>query len=316
MTRALVTGGAGFIGSHIAAKLVGRGIETIIVDDLSMGKRENVPSGADFVGADVLDYETLKKLVGDVDAVFHLAARVSIRNSIVNFYDDAQVNILGTLNVLKAIADKKLRDDKKTKLVYASSMAVYGDAERLPLAEDHRLNPISPYGISKLTGERYCLRLANDCGFDAVALRYFNTYGPKQTLTPYVGVITIFINRLLKNQPPLIFGDGRQIRDFVYVGDVAEASILAMEKDIGNQVINVGTGRGTSVEQIAQILIDRIAPGTEASYGPKQAGEPADSVADTSKIEKMLGFIPVPFNEENLQEVIDFNKRTSAGSLN
>ena len=304
-SSALVTGGAGFIGSHLTSKLKERNIRTIVLDDLSMGKEENLPSGVDFIKGDVLDYPLVKELVSKVDVVFHLAARVSIRNSISKFYDDGAINILGTLNVLRAIAEKR---DKKTKIVYASSMAAYGHSVSLPIKEDSTLEPISPYGISKLAGERYCLQIANDCGFKAVALRYFNTYGTRQTLTPYVGVITIFINLLLKNRSPVIFGDGIQKRDFVYVEDVAEATVLAMEKDVFNQSINVGTGIGTSVNKVARILKDKINPDITLEYGGKQVGEPTNSVADTSKAGELLGFIPSLSLEKNIDEVINWNR--------
>ncbi|MEM4724866.1 MAG: NAD-dependent epimerase/dehydratase family protein, partial [Candidatus Hadarchaeum sp.] len=245
--RALVTGGAGFIGSHLVERLLQEGLQVIVLDDLSMGKRENVPNGAEFVLGDVRDPAVVSAALSGVDAVFHLAARVSIRASVAGFYEDAETNLMGTLNVLRACASAGIK-----KFIYASSMAVYADsAEPVPIPETHPTVPISPYGVAKLASERYAMLVAAQSGFQAVALRYFNTYGPRQSFTPYVGVITIFIQRLLRGEPPLIFGDGEQCRDFVYVGDVVEATYRALVSSVEGEVFNIGSGVGTSVNQIA-----------------------------------------------------------------
>lgn len=296
--KALVTGGAGFIGSHIVDRLIDLGIETIVIDDLSMGKKDNVSGKAKLVVADILDYEVLKKVMQGVDIVFHEAAKVSIRNSFDNFYNDSNVNIMGTVNVLRAIVENKVK-----KIIYASSMAVYGN-NKLPISEDSLLEPISPYGVGKLASEKYCLLMGKFSRFDVVCLRYFNTYGLRQTLTPYVGVITIFIDRLLKNQPPVIFGNGRQVRDFIHVDDVVEANILAMNRDIDSAVLNVGTGIGTSVNQVAGMLVKKINPGTKAEHAPERAEEPADSIASNTQAKKLIGFKARFKLEERIDEVI------------
>lgn len=302
--RAVVTGGAGFIGSHITAQLLEKGIETIVVDNFYMGKREYIPKGAYVIEVDILDSERLNRVFRGVDVVFHNAARVSIRHSITDFYDDANVNIMGTVNVIQAVIKNKVK-----KLIYASSMAIYGDAQYLPIDENHPLHPTSPYGISKLTSEKYCLQMGRFFDFEAIALRYFNTYGIKQTLTPYVGVTTIFINRLLEGKPPIIFGDGKQIRDFISVEDVAWANILAMEKDLRSEVVNIGTGKGTSVNEIAQLLIKHIGSRIEPEYAPIQPGEPGSSIADITKAKKLLSFVPHYKLEDKIDEIIEWNKR-------
>lgn len=301
--KAMVTGGAGFIGSYIAAELLKKGIETLVLDNFYMGKKNNIPSGAKLIEVDCLDREALDKALSGVDVVFHEAARVSIRNSVNDFYSDAEVNIMGTVNVLESVIKNKVK-----KLIYASSMAVYGDAKHLPIKESDTLEPLSPYGISKLASEKYCLRMAKLFGFEAIALRYFNTYGPRQTLTPYVGVVTIFINRLLENKPPVIFGDGEQVRDFVSVEDVAVANILAMESDITGEVFNIGTGKSKNVKDIAALLIERIRPGIKPERGPMQPGEPGSSVADITRARQFLKFTPRYELEDKIEEIIKWNR--------
>ena len=306
--KALVTGGAGFIGSHIAGKLISLGIETVIVDDLSMGLRANIPKGAKLIVADILDYDILNQSLKGVDIVFHNAAKVTIRNSFDGFYRDTQVGVMGTVNVLKAMAENKVK-----KIVYASSMAVYGD-NPLSIPESGILEPISPYGIGKLASEKYCRLMGQFNDFDVVVLRYFNTYGPGQTFTPYVGVITIFINQLLKGEVPTIFGDGNQKRDFIQVDDVAEANILAMQKDIKTGIFNIGTGKGTNINQIADLLISKIGSKIKPKYSSLPAGEPADSVASIIKAKESLGFKPQFKLENKVDEVISWIKQINESS--
>lgn len=283
--KALVTGGAGFIGSHIVETLLKESIEVVVLDDLSMGRRENIPSDIQLIEADILDEAQLKLALEGVDVVFHEAARVSIRNSVTQFYTDAQINIMGTLNLLKKLSESKVK-----KLIYASSMAIYGETKGLPITENHPLHPNSPYGISKMAGEKYCLELGKAMGIEVVALRYFNTYGIRQTLTPYVGVITIFIDRLLDGKAPVVFGNGEQIRDFVSVKDVAKANILAIKGDYSGEVFNVGSGEGTTVNDLADFLVGYLNSNVIKEYAQKKLGEPGDSIADISKIQNVMGF--------------------------
>jgi len=302
--RALVTGGAGFIGSHLVERLLSEGLQVVVLDDLSVGKRKNVPAGAEFVLGDVRDPDAVATAISDVDVVFHLAARVSIRASIAGFYEDAETNLMGTLNVLRACAAHGIK-----KFVYASSMAVYADAPHpVPLPETYSTVPISPYGVAKLASERYAMLVADQAGFKTVALRYFNTYGPRQTFTPYVGVITIFIQRLLRGEPPVIFGDGEQCRDFVYVGDVVEATFCAMLSDVHGEVFNIGSGTSTSVNQIASLLCSRLRPDIVPRYAPEHPGELRNSIADISKARRLLGYEPQGRLEEKIDEVIAWNR--------
>jgi len=303
--RALVTGGAGFIGSHLVERLMHEGLQVVVLDNLSVGKRENVPVGAEFVLGDVNDSDAVTRAMSDVDVVFHLAARVSIRASVTGFYEDAQTNLMGTLNVLRVCAAHGVK-----KFVYASSMAVYADAPQpFPLSEAYETAPISPYGVAKLACERYAALVAGQSGFDAVALRYFNTYGPRQTFTPYVGVITIFIQRLLRGEPPLIFGDGEQCRDFVYVGDVVEGTLRAMSSDAHNEVFNIGSGVGTSVNQVAALLCARLHPDLAPIHVAEHPGELRNSVADIQKARQMLGYEPRSRLEDRIDEIIAWNRR-------
>ena len=286
--RALVTGGAGFIGHHLAQALLARGLEVTVLDDLSVGRRENVPAGARFIQGDVRDPEAVTVALTGADCVFHEAAVVSIRASVEGFLRDADVNLTGTLNLLQCMADSGVR-----KAVFASSMAVYADSDRpVPLAEGAPLAPISPYGIAKLAAERYWLMLCAHHGFPGTVLRYFNTYGPGQTPTPYVGVITIFINRLLRGETPVIYGDGEQRRDFVHVDDIVSANLATLDGDAAGRILNVGTGRATTVNEIARALIAELHPGLEPRYAPAQEGEMRNAVADVSAIRAALGWAP------------------------
>lgn len=298
-----MTGGAGFIGSHIAVKLLARGIEVVVLDDLSVGKVDNIPKNADFIKGDVCDPEIVRKGLRGVDVVFHEAARVSIRDSFRGFVEDARANVMGTVNILKCMEGFGVK-----KFVYASSMAAYGDARNLPIDENHPLEPTSPYGVSKLASEKYILCFCKHLGVNPIILRYFNTYGPKQTFSPYVGVITIFIQKLLRDEDLPIFGDGNQVRDFINVDDVARANLLAMDYSGASQIFNVGTGVETSVNSLAQILKEIMEKPIEINYLPLQPGEPSSSVADVSLAKKELGFIARLSLLEKLPEVIEWNR--------
>jgi UDP-glucose 4-epimerase len=211
---------------------------------------------------------------------------------------------MGTLNVLRACASRHAK-----KLIYASSMAVYADtSEPVPVPESYDTVPVSPYGVAKLASERYAMLVAAQSGFEAVALRYFNTYGPRQTHTPYVGVITIFIQRLLQGEPPVIFGDGEQCRDFVYVGDIVEATFRAMVSDVNGEVFNIGSGTGTTVNQISALLCGRLRPHIAPHYAPAHPGELRNSIADISKARRLLGHQPCNRLEDRIDEIIAWNR--------
>lgn len=300
--KALVTGGGGFIGSHLSKALLESGLEVIILDNLSMGRKENIPEGAIFIEGDILNVNDVKEAMSGVDIIFHEAAKVSVRSSIGGFYDDADTNIMGTINLLRVCAQSKVK-----KFVFASSMAVYGDSPKPhPVSENYTLDPLSPYGIGKLASEKYCLNICEQLGMNAVILRYFNTYGAKQTLTPYVGVITIFINKLLAGESPVVFGDGGQVRDFVYVGDIVEANLRAMEYEGGNDIFNIGSGIGHSVSDIANLLSSKINSEVPILYAEEQVGEIKNSIADISKASMLLNYSPRGVLDIQIDEVISW----------
>ena len=307
--RILITGGAGFIGSHLAEALLEKGHAVHVLDNLYMGKRENVPAAARFFEGDIQNPSIVEQAMEGVDAVVHLAARVAIRDSVSHFCEDAQTNLIGTLQLLQHCGKRKIR-----KFIFASSMAVYGDSQKpTPISETYLQEPISPYGIAKLAAEKYVGLLSRQFNLPWIGLRYFNVYGPRQTFTPYVGVITIFIRNLQKGKPITIFGDGNQERDFIYVGDIVKATLLALESDVDGEVFNVGTGRGTSVKQIAQLLIQNLRPGLEPLFQASQPGEIRHSIADISKIQRTLGFEPEAKLSEKISEVIAWNEQEEAG---
>lgn len=307
--RILITGGAGFIGSHLAEALLEKGHAVHVLDNLYMGKRENVPPAARFFEGDIQNPSIVEQAMEGVNAVVHLAARVAIRDSLSHFCEDAQTNLIGTLQLLQHCGKRKIR-----KFIFASSMAVYGDSQKpTPISETYLQEPISPYGIAKLAAEKYVGLLCKQFNLPWIGLRYFNVYGPRQTFTPYVGVITIFIRNLQKGKPITIFGDGNQERDFIYVGDIVKATLLALESDVNGEVFNVGTGRGTSVKQIAQLLIQNLQPGLEPLFQSSQPGEIRHSIADISKIQRTLGFEPEARLSEKISEVIAWNEQEEAG---
>jgi UDP-glucose 4-epimerase len=307
--RALVTGGAGFIGSHLARALSNEGLEVIVLDDLSMGKIENIPETAEFVKGDIRLERDVTEVLRGVDIVFHEAARVSIRASVKGFYDDADANLMGTLNLLRCCADSVVK-----KIVYASSMAVYADCD-LPrmIDENYLKEPLSPYGISKLAAEKYCLSISTNTNIDCYVLRYFNTYGIGQTLTPYVGVITIFINRLLEGQPPVIFGDGEQRRDFVHVNDIVSANILSMYSSLPVGIYNIGTGVGTSINQIADLLCQKVNSEIRSIHTEENIGELKYSIADTSRAKRDLDHHAKVKLQDKIDEVINYYKTGKKG---
>lgn len=298
--RCLVTGGAGFIGSHIAEKLVSLGNDVIIFDNLSVGNIDNIPKKCILVKSDIKNRQELLKAMRNVEVVFHDAAFVSIRGSFEKIDTVIGDNFLGTLNVLECAAEENVK-----KIVVASSMDVYGEPEYLPVDETHPLKTKSPYGLSKIFGEKLCERFNKDHVIECVALRYFNTYGIRQTPSSYVGVITTFINKALRKEPLTIYGDGSQIRDYVWVNDVADANILAMKSGIKG-IFNVGSGSQYSVNQIADMIIKKL--GGRKEYLPRPAGDIDKIVSDISKAKKLLGYSPKGRLSEILPELIDWWK--------
>ncbi|WP_297465683.1 SDR family oxidoreductase [Thermococcus sp.] len=302
----VVTGGAGFIGSHIAWELV-KDNEVIVIDNLHTGKVENVPPGAKLVKADIRDYDAIADLISNADYVFHEAAQVSVVESVRDPVFTEEVNVLGTLNILKALLEGH------GKLVFASSAAVYGDNPNLPLKETEKPKPLSPYGVTKATGEEY-LRVFHELyGLPVVALRYFNVFGPRQGFNQYAGVISIFINRALKNEPLVIFGDGKQTRDFIYVKDVVKANLLVAESRRANgRVFNVATGKQTTILELAMKIIEITGTTSSIVFDKPRPGDIRHSLADISEIRK-LGFEPEWSLEEGLKKTVEWYSGLGSG---
>jgi UDP-glucose 4-epimerase len=291
--RALVTGGAGFIGSHVAEGLLSRGDEVTVLDDLSKGKRENVPEGAQLIVGDIRDPATAFAEARP-EAVFHLAAQADVRVSVERPDHDADVNVLGTVHVLEAAREHGAQ------VVFSSTGgAIYGECAE-PATEDKKLAPLAPYGASKLAGEEYLATYNRLHGTRHVSLRYGNVYGPRQDPYGEAGVVAIFFNRLAAGETPTIFGDGMQTRDYVFAGDVARATLAASERDGG--VYNIGTGRETSVNELLELCL-RVAGGeVEPEFAPPRPGELQRSVLDPSRAVDELGWRPERSLEEGLRE--------------
>lgn len=299
----LVTGGAGFIGSHLCEALLQDGYRVRVLDDLSKGKIENVPPECELIQGSILDESSVDKTLKGVDHICHQAAIVSVRGSVERFDEDARTNLMGTLLVLKMASRYRIR-----KFVYASSMAVYADSpEPLPMPEQHPTIPLSPYGIAKRAAEQYVMLLGPPFGLQPVVLRYFNTFGPRQQFTPYVGVITIFVTRLLQRQSITIYGDGQQCRDFVHVSDVVKANILAIQNpDASGKIFNIGTGQGTTVNELAHILTRQLDPKAVIQHDPTRPEELRNSIADISLARQILKYTPQTKLAEQIQEVIGY----------
>ena len=296
--HALVTGGAGFIGSHLTRTLLAAGQKVTVIDNLAVGRRHAVPDGARFVHGDIRDEAAVANALSDVDCVFHLAAQVTIRGSFDRFYEDLDTNVMGTARLLRMVDPARVKW-----FTLASSMAVYADAPApAPISESHATTPISPYGIGKLAAEGVSRQILEARGIPFSAVRYFNTFGPGQTYTPYVGVITIFVTRLIAGQDITVFGDGEQQRDFVHVDDIAAGTLATIGRTPGTY--NLGTGRGTSLNQLAALLIGRLAPEQRAAHAPPQAGELRYSIADISAARRALGYQPTRSLEADLDDVI------------
>jgi len=306
--RALVTGAAGFIGSHIVDRLLREGSEVTAVDNLSAGKIENVAhnqgrSGFTFLKGDIRDAKFDAKIVRGADTVFHEAALVSVSRSVEDPVSTNETNVSGTLRLLQACANSGVR-----RFIYASSSSVYGETETLPKTEGIPPQPISPYAVSKLAGENYCKVFHRIYGLETVSLRYFNVYGPRQAYGPYSGVITIFINRLLEGRPPIIYGNGEQTRDFTHIQDVVEANMLAAETDSAvGEVFNIATGKPATINELCSMLL-KITGRMDLSpehTGPRP-GDIKHSYADTTKARETLGYRPRVSLEQGLVQLTEW----------
>lgn len=309
MSKYLVTGGGGFIGSNIVGELLQRGEEVRILDNFSTGRRENI---AEFSGkievieGDVRDLKTVEEAVNGVDFVFHQAALPSVQRSILNPLTTNEVNITGTLNLLLASKETKVR-----RFVYASSSSVYGNSANLPKSEDMSPHPLSPYAISKLAGERYCQAFYDIYGLETICLRYFNVFGPKQDpFSEYSAVIPKFIKALAQKRRPDIYGDGEQTRDFTYVHNVVMANLLASTAEgVAGEVINIACGERFSLNQMLKYLQGVFNLDIDPVYSGPRPGEVRDSLADVTKARKLLGYEPQTSFFEGLNKTVQWFTR-------
>jgi UDP-glucose 4-epimerase len=309
MKKAVITGGAGFIGSHLAEEVLKRGYHVIILDDLSAGKMENIAgllrdSNAEFIRGSIVDLPWLQKVFRGVTYVFHLAAIASVAKSMENPLATHEVNLTGTLNVLQAAKDNGVK-----KVIYASSAAVYGDTLTLPAGEDTPALPQSPYAVAKLAGEHYCRVFTEAYGLPAVCLRSFNIYGPRQDpASDYAAVIPAFIRRASRGEPLTIYGDGEQTRDFLYVQDAVKANILAAESGLSG-VFNIGSGEGTTINRLAGMIISLVKSKVKTVYGDSRPGDIRHSRADITRA-AALGYRPGYTLEAGIKATILSNDTT------
>lgn len=300
--RACITGGAGFIGSKLARQLLDQGLEVAIIDNLSTGQRHNLPEGARFIEADILDPAKTEEAIRGCDLVYHLAARVAIRSSFDFVVEDTTTNVAGTASVLRAAH----RSGSVRKFVFTSSMAVYSDSETPePVSEEHATRPVSPYGISKLAGEALTHSMCSVAGIESVALRLFNTYGPGQLFSPYVGVVTIFVNRLSAGETVTIFGDGAQARDFVHVKDIVSGFIKAAAPGISGKTFNIGTGIATTVNDLYSLVAKEMKIDRPPVHVPVAPGELRFSIAGIAKAAAELGYAPSHDLRSSISSVIE-----------
>jgi len=313
--RVLITGGAGFIGSHVADMLVAAGYSVSVLDDLSSGRRENLPKSVRLFDADVRDATAVRRVFDESrpEAVLHQAAQMSVSRSVREPAFDAQVNLVGLLNVLENCARTGSR-----KVVFASSGGVlYGDVAE-PVAETAPANPVSPYGISKWAGEQYLRFFSREHAVKTVALRYSNVYGPRQNPHGEAGVVAIFATKMFAGEVAVINGDGRYIRDYVYVTDVARANVLALERELAEAFValNIGTGVATDVNELAEKMRNLcLAAGRaknpafkipEPTHGPPRAGDLRSNLVSSRRAQELLGWQPTLALEQGLRETVDW----------
>ncbi|MBS3090609.1 SDR family oxidoreductase [Candidatus Pacearchaeota archaeon] len=311
--KILVTGGAGFIGSQIVDALIEKRYEVVIVDNLSSGRKENLNKKAKFFQGDIVDFDAMKPLFTGVDYVFHTAAQARMQPSIFDPRRTFQDNVIGTLNVLLASKDAKVR-----KVVYSASSSAYGAQKKMPLQEGMKTGPKNPYALSKIIGEQICKLFSGLYGLKTISLRYFNVYGQRQPEEGiYATVIGIFLRQKYNREPLTIIGDGQQKRDFTYVSDIVKANLLAMESPAGNgEIINIGTGKNDSINSIAEMVlktsIKYACRNGLASYIPKRPGEVEETLADISRASKLLGWKPSISMKEGLQKTASwYEQKTS-----
>lgn len=305
MAHYLVTGGAGFIGSHLAEELLRRGERVRVVDSLITGKRENIAHlpGAEFIHGDLADPDVARRAVDGVEYVLHQAAIPSVPRSVEDPLTSHRANIDATLNVLLASRDAGVR-----RVVYAGSSSAYGETPTLPKVESMPPAPLSPYALQKLVGEQYGQLFTRLYGLETVTIRYFNVFGPRQDpSSPYSGVISLFISALTEGRAPTIYGDGGQTRDFTYVANVVDGVLRACEApNVSGEVINVATGSRISINALFHAVRTLVGTRVEAVYAPPRAGDVRDSQADITRAQRLLGYSPIVGFEEGLRKTVDW----------
>jgi UDP-glucose 4-epimerase len=292
--KILVTGGAGFIGSHLVDALIERGHKVVVIDNLSTGKKENINKKAKFYKIDICSPkigEIFKKEKPEI--VFHFAAQINVRKSVENPLFDAKVNILGSLNVIQNFLKLRTSNFQLPKIIFASTGgAIYGETKKIPTPENHPANPISPYGIAKLTVENYLRFYKENFGLKFISLRFSNVYGPRQDPKGEAGVVAIFIDKLLKKERPTIFGDGNQTRDFIFVEDAVSACLKAMEYKGEKEIFNIGTGIETSINELYEIISKLLRTKIKPKYAPEKPGDLKRSCLDISLAKRELKWRP------------------------
>lgn len=303
--KVLVTGGAGFIGSHLVDKLVNNDYKVRVLDNLSTGNISNIQGHIDsgkieFIQGDITDGETVKKCAHGVDAILHLAAVVSVPFSVANPKLTYDTNVNGTINLLASLAQQKVG-----KFVFISSCAVYGEPQYLPIDEKHPTNPISPYADSKLLGEYYSLGFHENNLLKVAALRFFNVYGLRQGLNDYSGVITKFVDQIKQGLPLTIFGDGSQTRDFIHVSDIVNAIVGCLENDkAAGQIFNVGSGKVTSIEELGKTLLRLAGSDLPINHATPRAGDIKHSYGNPSKLAEFLDVKAAKKFDDGLREIL------------
>jgi UDP-glucose 4-epimerase len=306
MASYLVTGGAGFIGSHIVERLVKSGHSVKVIDDLSTGKMERIrPFKIEFIGGDIRNIETVRMAMEGVDYVIHTAAVRAVKRSIDNPSETDEVNVHGTLNVLLVAQERGVK-----RVVYTSSSSIYGECKKFPQKETFHPDPVSPYAVSKLAGEFYCRMFSKAFGLQTVSLRYFNVYGPRQDPESiYSAVIPRFMEQSLSGEPLEVHWDGKQSRDFTYISDVVDATLLACEvEDISGGVFNVACGKSRPILEIAIMLEEILGKKLELDFHPKRPGDVRKTLADISKARSILGFSPKVDFRTGLEHTLDYFK--------
>jgi nucleoside-diphosphate-sugar epimerase len=307
VSKVLITGGAGFIGHHLTRRLLGMSYEVVVLDNFKTGKMQNISQhlkNAPFklVVGDVRSKKVIRNAMDGVDAVVHLAALISVEESFKNPTETHNVNVTGTLNVLEEAARTNIE-----KFIYASSTAVYGDGNPLPLREDYPPKPLSPYATSKTSAEYYCEMFHRSYRLKTVILRYFNVYGPGQENNPYSGVIAKFLSNALSGAPIVIHGDGKQTRDFIYIDDVIEATILALESsDAVGQTFNICTGTPVSINELANIIKELVKKDLKITYDKPRKGDVRDNYGDPSKAFEILKFKAKNSLKQGIKKYISF----------